>query len=81
MRYLSSRRQRHELDEEHERGVGRDDAAGTPGAVRQVARDSQDALLAHLHVEERLVPSLDDAANTHLELERRAASNDDPGQQ
>mmetsp|Transcript_16056 Transcript_16056/g.51500 ORF Transcript_16056/g.51500 Transcript_16056/m.51500 type:complete len:205 (-) Transcript_16056:43-657(-) len=68
-----SRRDGDELHVEDQRGVGRNDAARAARAVPEIGRDLEHPLLPHLHVEQRLVPALDDAADAHLERERRPA--------
>ena len=72
MSHSLSRREGHQLNIEDERRIRRDDSAGTAAAVPQARRNAEHTLLSHLHVQECLIPALDDAADADLELERLA---------
>src|SRR5436190_22449447 len=62
-----------QFDVEHQRCVGRDDAAGAPGAVAQFRRDDQGALAADLHGGDAFVPAGDHLLLTDRKLERFVA--------
>lgn len=57
-----------ELDVKDEGAVGGDGRAHGAGTVAHVGGDGQDALLAHTHLGESLVPALDDLADTYVVL-------------
>src|SRR3712207_6805304 len=63
----------HEVDDEHERGAGLDDAARAALAVGLVRGDGEPAPSADLHPDDPLVPALDDHAHADAELQRVAA--------
>src|SRR5438034_10615902 len=62
-----------EFDVEDQRGVRRDHAACTAGAVAHFRRDSELAFPSHLHSGHSLVPTLDDLSCPESELERLSA--------
>src|SRR4051812_40956367 len=62
-----------QVDHEHERLVGPDDAARATRAVRHRRRDRDPAPPAHLHPGDALVPAPDDLPLAQPELERVAA--------
>src|SRR5580698_3412340 len=62
-----------QLDVEHQRGVGRNDAAGAAGAVAELGRNDQRALAADFHGRDAFVPAGDDLVQADLELERLVA--------
>src|ERR1051325_11246501 len=62
-----------QFDIEHQRGVGRDDAAGAAGAIAELGRDDQGALAADLHAGHALVPALDHLMRAEWERKRLAA--------
>src|SRR4051812_21594111 len=62
-----------ELDIEHQRGVGRDDAPGAAGAIAEIGRDDQGALAADFHAGDTLVPTLDHLMAAERERKRLAA--------
>jgi hypothetical protein len=63
---------RNQLGLENQHGIRRNGSSATT-PVRPVRLDSKLALLAGAHVEQALVPALDDLAATDLEAQRRAA--------
>src|SRR5579859_1553783 len=64
---------RDQVDDEDERLVGTDDAAGTAFAICQHRRDRDPASSADVHAGHALVPAGDDLPLAELELERVAA--------
>eukprot|EP00966_Prymnesium_polylepis_P306714 7087444-Prymnesium_polylepis.1 len=72
--WQGSGRERYQLDVEDQGGVGWDDTTSAAAPVSEVGRDLEQALLAHLHIEQRLVPALDDLAHPRHERQRRATS-------
>lgn len=61
-----------ELGLEDESGVGRNGVTGTAGAVAELGFDGELALLADLHAEEALIPTLDDLTLADSEVQRLA---------
>src|SRR5262245_5593615 len=61
---------RDELDFEDQRGVRRNDGRRSAFAVAERRGDDELALSAGFHARDALVPSLDDAPCTELEVER-----------
>src|SRR5258706_6616362 len=59
-----------QFDLEHQRRVGRNDAAGAAGAVAQRRRDDQGTLAADFHGGDAFVPASDDLALPDRKLER-----------
>src|SRR6185312_6302406 len=62
-----------QLELEHQRGIGRDHAAGAASAVAEFGGNQQGALAAHVHAGHALVPTLDDHALAQGEGERFVA--------
>src|SRR5262245_758264 len=62
-----------QFDVEDQRGVRRDDAAGSAGAVTEFRRDDERALAADLHGGDAFLPTGDDLAPADGKLEWLAA--------
>src|SRR5712691_8415871 len=62
-----------QFDVEDQRGVWRDDAAGSAGPVTEFGRDDESALAADLHGCDTFIPAADDLTSADRKLEWLAA--------
>src|SRR5690348_2503378 len=73
MSYFGYLLDRQQLDVENQRGVGRNDTAGTALSIAELRRNDQRSLAADLHGGDALVPAGDDALHADGKLEGRSA--------
>src|SRR5690348_10334721 len=73
MSYFGYLLDRQQLDVENQRGVGRNDTAGTALSIAELRRNDQRSLAADLHGGDALIPAGDDALHADGKLEGRAA--------